>query len=116
MFAPVAEGMIYYDITDIDSLMDGRPILFVIPGGPGFDHTMYKETSKSFEEFCHVIYYDPRGCGRSNNFEVTSCNMHNHAADIEVIRRHLDLDKINVLGTSYGSMAGMKYGIDHSSS
>ncbi len=114
MYIHVESGKLYCEITEEASLHDGRPIVLVVPGGPGLDHTMYKEALTPLENICHLIYYDPRGCGRSNGFALNTCDLNHHASDIEIVRNFLGIKKFILLGTSYGSMVAMQYAINHS--
>jgi proline iminopeptidase len=60
------------------------------------------------------VYHDPRGCGKSQNFDFSSATMKNYIADIERLRKHLGLRKISLLGTSYGSMCAIGYATKYS--
>lgn len=104
---------IYYEITDEKHLQDGRPILFLLPGGPGCNHGIYKTHSKEFETIAHVVYFDPRGCGLSDSVGFLSYTMDHYIADVEALRAHLDIEKICMLGTSYGSMTALGYTIKY---
>jgi len=110
----IDSGHLYYEISDHENLSDGRPILLVIPGGPGLDHKVYKYGLPELEQFAHVIYYDPRGCGESKDFTIETCNLENHAKDIAAIMAFLNLKKISILGTSYGSMVAMQFAVNNS--
>lgn len=107
-------GFIYYEITDKGQLNDGKPVMFFIPGGPGFSFKTYKELLQPLEKFCHIIYHDPRGCGNSSEFPIESYTIETHIADIENLRKHLGYEKIVVLGFSYGSMVALGYAIKYS--
>jgi proline iminopeptidase len=105
---------IYCEISDEASLKDGRPVLFLIPGGPGFDHMIYKSHSQAFEEFAHVVYIDPRGSGKSSACKKeVEYEIKTNIYDIEAVREHLGIDKIHLLGTSYGSMVVQGYAIQY---
>jgi proline iminopeptidase len=39
-----------------------RPIIFILPGGPGADGAAYKSYS-CLLDVTDIVYYDPRGCG-----------------------------------------------------
>lgn len=57
---------IYYEMPNYDSLNDHRSVLFLFPGGPGCNHGIYKTHSREFEAITPVVYFDPRGCGLSD--------------------------------------------------
>lgn len=103
----------YYETSE-DIQKTTKPILFVLPGGPGGDHSIYKFHSLDLEDFCCVIYHDPRGCGKSQDFDLSTATMNNYINDIESLRKYLGINKISILGTSYGSMCAIGYAIQYS--
>lgn len=105
-------GKIYYEISD-EKFPINKPILFVLPGGPGGDHSIYKFHSLELENFCCVVYHDPRGCGKTSEFDSSSATMEHYIHDIERLRRHLCINKFSILGTSYGSMCAIGYAIQY---
>lgn len=104
---------LYYEISE-DLSSTTKPVLFVLPGGPGGAHGIYKFHSIELEDFFCIVYHDPRGCGKSQKFDVTSATMENYIEDIEVLRKHLEIEKISILGTSYGSMCAIGYATRYS--
>lgn len=101
---------IYCEITDEQNINDGRPFLFVLPGGPGFDHMIYKNNTRFLEEIAHIVYIDPRGCGKSTScLTLREYDIETYINDVESVRKHLNLDRIYMLGFSYGSMVALGY-------
>ena len=50
-----------------------------------------------------VVFYDQRGNGRSGELkDGQSCTLADQIADLEALRAHLALDKIDLLGHSWG--------------
>lgn len=113
--ANIEGGSIYCEITDYDDINDGKPIVFVLAGGPGFSHTTYKSSQAimSLQEHAHLVFFDPANCGQSNGYNDEDCNLDLYAKIVEGIRQHFDFDKIVLLGTSYGSMAAMGYAVSY---
>lgn len=87
--------------------------LFLLPGGPGLDHLVYKLGLPEFEEYFTVVYYDPRGCGKSLDFDESSFTLEKNIADIEAMRSSLKMEKIMVLGHSYGRMVALGYAVQY---
>jgi len=109
MYINAYDGQLFVDIVNKDKT---APV-FLLPGGPGFDHLVYKINQPYFErEFC-VVYHDPRGCGNSTGFSKESMTLSENIEDIERIRAFFGFDKIMLLGTSYGSMVGLGYAIKY---
>lgn len=86
------------------------PVAFVLPGGPGADHTAYQKYA-CLQTVSDLIFHDPRGCGQSDKGELSSYTMDNYIDDIETMRQHFGLDKITLIGKSYGSMCALGYAI-----
>ncbi len=106
---------IYCEITDEQTMNDGKPLLFVLPGGPGFDHLIYKNNTRFLEKIAHIVYFDPRGCGNSTSCQNPSeYNIETYIEDVESLREHLEADRIFILGFSYGSMAALGYAARYS--
>ena len=87
-----------------------RPVSFILPGGPGVDHTGYLDYA-TLQHVTDLVFHDPRGCGKSDLGERSSYNMNNNIDDVDAIRQQLGLDKINVIGKSYGSMCALGYAL-----
>jgi proline iminopeptidase len=105
-------GRIYYEVTGVGS---GAP-LFVVNGGPGFDHT-YLHAATAWDILAknrRVIFYDQRGDGRSDSLKPgQSCTLADQIADLEALRAHLGFDKVDLLGHSWGGYLSMAYAARH---
>lgn len=87
---------------------DGRPVV-VVHGGPGggSNPTMrrYHDPSRY-----RIILFDQRGCGRSTPHASLVDNTTPHLLDdMEVLRHHLDIDRWQVLGGSWGATLAVAY-------
>lgn len=83
-----------------------KPVAFILPGGPGADSTSY-EKYKCLQEVVDLVFHDPRGCGESDKGDPATYSMNNYIDDVDAIRSHLGLQKIIVIGKSYGSMCAL---------
>lgn len=90
--------------------MGDRPVIFVLPGGPGMDHRVYQKY-ECLIDVADLIFHDPRGCGQSDKGDPLTYSMENYIEDVDVLRKSLSLDKIIVLGKSYGSVCAMGYAL-----
>ncbi|OHB24938.1 MAG: prolyl aminopeptidase [Parcubacteria group bacterium RIFOXYD2_FULL_52_8] len=87
--------------------------IFFMHGGPGGG---CGENSKNFFDpaIHRVIFHDQRGSGRSLPFAETENNTSQHLiADIEAIRTHLGIEKIHIMGGSWGSTLTLLYALAH---
>lgn len=105
-------GKIYYEVTGSGS----NAPLIVVNGGPGFDHT-YLHIAAAWDTLAknrRVIFYDQRGDGRSDALKPgQSCTLADQIADLEALRAHLGLDKVELLGHSWGGYLSMAYAARH---
>jgi len=105
---------IIYQKRAVDKIFPDKPVLFILPGGPGFDSSYYKGHSDILPEM-QIVYFDPRGCGQSSIDDITSWEIINYIEDIEALRQYLcPAIKINLFGKSFGSMIGGLYATRYS--
>ena len=103
---------IYYEVLGGGS---GRPLVLV-NGGPGFDHG-YMHCSDAWDRLAgnrKVVFYDQRGNGRSSKLkEGQSCLLADQIDDLDALRAHLGLEKMDLLGHSWGGYLVMAYAARH---
>lgn len=109
---------IYYDIAGMKLRPHKNgfievPTLFLLHGGPGGDHLRYKIHSLGLEKKAQLVFIDHRGCGRSKKTTAKEYTLQNNIKDVEALRKHLGLDKIALLGTSYGGIVALGYAIKY---
>jgi proline iminopeptidase len=92
----------------------GEPLI-IIPGGPGGNHLSYRVfDSLSVKGNIQLIYYDAFGRGKSDTAKnVKEYTLARDIADIEELRKAMKLDKINLLGHSYGSLVAQGYALKY---
>jgi proline iminopeptidase len=105
-------GKIYYEVIG-----GGNAIpLVLVNGGPGLDHS-YLHTSTAWDVLARsrrVIFYDQRGNGRSSPLkEGQSCTLADQIDDLDALRAHLGLEKMILLGSSWGGYLSMAYAARH---
>jgi proline iminopeptidase len=95
----------------------GKPAL-VLHGGPGSGCT--PGARRSYDPAAYrIVLFDQRGAGRSRPHASEpgvdlSTNTTDHlVADIELLRRHLGVDRWLVRGSSWGSVLGLVYAERH---
>jgi len=119
MKAKIRGTEIYFDVAGMQLAPIGqdfeeRPVLFLLHGGPGQDHLRFKQHSLALQDVAQLIFVDNRGCGRSKKTKKSEYTLENNIEDIEALRKYLGLEKINVLGTSYGGIVAQGYAIRYS--
>lgn len=95
-------------------LGSGPEVLIVVHGGPG--NTMHSVLA-DFAPLASgrtVIYYDQRGNGGSDLIrERDKLGVEKHIADLEAVRKHFKLNKVTLLGNSWGGLLISFYAAAH---
>jgi proline iminopeptidase len=95
------------------SIGRGEPI-FVLHGGPGLDHTYLLPQMDELAQYFKLVYLDQRLCGKSDaDVEPETINFETFVEDIDAVRAELGLNKIHLLGHSWGGLVAMHYAIAH---
>lgn len=118
MYAKIRDTIIYFDVEGLGLVPDGskmkeRPTAFLIHGGPGADHTAYKPLFSSLTDQLQLVYFDQRGQGRSARGNKETYTLANNIEDLEALRDYLGLEKIVLIGSSYGGMVALSYAIKY---
>ena len=88
------------------------PLCIVHPGGPGLEWRYLR--MPELERHLTLVYLEPAGTGASGALtEVPRTLVRRHAADLEAVRHALGVDRIFLLGHSYGGGVAMRYAIEH---
>ncbi len=117
MAQTVSEGSIpfkgyqtWYRIVG-DGEAPGKLPLLCLHGGPGACHDYLEALDAMADTGRRVIYYDQLGCGNSH-IPISNPSMWTvalYVEEVEVVRRALGLERIHLLGQSWGGMLAMEY-------
>ncbi|MEX0725380.1 MAG: alpha/beta fold hydrolase [Planctomycetaceae bacterium] len=118
MFARVNGAYLFYDVDGVQFVPDGdrmaeRPVVFLLHGGPGGDHSGFKGTVGKLTDVAQLVYVDHRGSGRSHPCDPSTCTLEQNIDDVDGLRQSLGLERIVVLGSSYGGMVAQGYAIKY---
>ena len=107
---------IFFDVDGMGLVPDGdrmveRPVLFLLHGGPGGDHSSFKSQIAALSDTAQLVYIDHRGSGRSAAGDPETYSLENNIEDIDALRDYLGLERISILGSSYGGMVAQGYAI-----
>ena len=110
---------LYFDVegfgleTDGPSMRD-KPVLLLLHGGPGFDHSLFKPWFGRFADTHQVVYLDHRGQGRSDQRkDSTHWLLDTWADDVARFCAALDIQQPVVLGNSFGGMVAIHTAARH---
>lgn len=105
-WAPSAHGKLYFE-------REGHgPAVVLVAGGPGASHSSFHDNFSQLADRFTLIYLDNIGRGQSDKLaDPRGYTVERDAEDIEAVRRHLGLERISVIGHSYGAMVALRYAV-----
>lgn len=87
---------------------DGEAIVF-LHGGPGSEHTFFLPHVLPLAKKFKLALYDQWGCGKSAPSPNNQYSMKDEVETIELLRKELNVEKVNLFGESWGSMLALLY-------
>jgi L-proline amide hydrolase len=91
----------------------GKFPLLCLHGGPGAAHDYLDSLSAMADTRRRVIFYDQLGCSRSSipesRPEMWTVDL--YVEEVDAVRNALGLDRIHLLGQSWGGMLAMEYAL-----
>ena len=100
----------WYRMVDPGEQSSKLPLL-CLHGGPGAAHDYLESLDAMADSGRRVIYYDQLGCANSAlpHPAPEMWTVELYVEEIDVVRRALGLDRIHLLGQSWGGMLAMEY-------
>lgn len=86
--------------------------VIAVNGGPGLPHAYMVMNDMWQKAAVHrlVVFYDPRGTGASKKVTTNARqDIDAQVADLDAVRAHLGLDKVALVGDSFGGLISMAY-------
>ena len=90
----------------------GKLPLLLLHGGPGGAHDYMESMGELARGGRRVIMYDQLGCGKSpvpSNPDLWTVEL--FVEEVDVVRQALGLERLHILGQSWGGMLGMEYAL-----
>jgi proline iminopeptidase len=113
-------GTVHTPDVDLTYYTFGTPTaalpVIAVNGGPGLSHAYMVQNDLWQRVAQHrlVVLYDQRGTGASKHLQPNAPQtMNAQVADVEAIRAALHLDKVALVGDSYGGFLSMAYTAAH---
>lgn len=89
------------------------PLLPILHGGPGASHDYLRPGFDAIGAGRTLIYYDQRGGGQSPVPREVPVGWREHVADLEALRIEWGLERIPLVGYSWGGLLAMLYATEH---
>lgn len=91
---------------------EGGIPLVCLHGGPGSTHHYFKPLEELAEEGRRLVVYDQLGCGSSDRPDDPDLwTVELFVDELRALREALGLERIHLLGTSWGSMLAIEYAL-----
>ncbi|MER6422539.1 alpha/beta fold hydrolase [Streptomyces sp. NPDC001137] len=89
----------------------GEPLV-LCHGGPGlWDY--FEDLAELLADLTPVVRWDQRGCGRSEREVTGPWTLDRFVADLDAVRRHFGLERMRLLGHSWGAQLALSYALAH---
>ena len=83
------------------------------PGGPGMSAGCFGDLAGTGSGRIRLVLFNPRGTGASTPPVDGRYELEDYASDLEALRGHLGLERLDLLGHSHGGFVGMVYALSH---
>lgn len=106
-------------MVDVDGVslytrrIGGGPPVVVLHGGPGAHHDYLLPQYDLLARGRTLLYYDQRGGGRSPIARDVPAGWREHVTDLETLRERWRLDRVTLLGYSWGGLLAVLYALEH---
>jgi proline iminopeptidase len=116
MFAKINGIELFFDVVGsgfsvAEKSLEPKPVLFVLHGGPGADHSSLRPWLDGLQDAAQIVYFDHRGTGRSGRANVSTYTMAQMADDVEALGLYLGVEAPVLLGSSFGGMVALEYAV-----
>ncbi len=109
-FVTVAPGIrLHYQVVG-----KGVDTLLVLHGGPAFGYSYMAGDLEPLTRQHTLIFYDQRGSGRSTLVtDSAQLDIARQVEDINALLEHFRIERVNLLGHSWGGMLAARYAAAH---
>lgn len=92
---------------------DGRPLV-ILHGGPGLSSSYLAPDLLFLADHYRLVSYDQRGSGRSTVVtDPARLTLEHHVDDVDAVRRHFGLERVVLVGHSWGAAPAAFYARAH---
>ncbi|NQV16564.1 alpha/beta fold hydrolase [bacterium] len=108
---PPRSGLVQLATTQLEyEIMGSGEPLVIIHGGPGLEFGYFMPGILELAKHYQLIFYHQRGTGKSVGLlDSTTLTIDQFVEDLEGLRSHLKLDKMHLLGHSWGGVLNVNY-------
>ena len=114
----IGDVRLFFDVSGSGLVAEGagmreRPVVLLIPGGPGQEQSFFKPAFEALADVAQLIYLDPRGCGRSDRGDPDKWTLATWVDDLTRFCDALGIAHPIILGASFGGMVALAFAAAH---
>src|SRR4030095_6019938 len=91
----------------------GSEVVIVIHGGAGLPHEYFHPMLYNLSRYAKLIFFDRRGDMLSTKSGHGMASIEEMSDDVDALRKSLGLDRVSVLGHSFGATIALNYALRH---
>ena len=110
-------GLVYGNFTShgvklmYETQGDGDEVIIVVHGGPGIPHEYFHPMLSNLSKYSKLVYFDRRADIQSRQHPEKMASVIEMADDIDALREALGLNRVTVLGHSFGGAIALNYAL-----
>lgn len=93
----------------------GNEVVFCLNGGPGLPCDYVRDSHSMLADHGYrVVCFDQLGCGKSDRpTDPALWSLERYVEEVEIVRTHLNLGTVHLLGQSWGTWLGIEYALTY---
>jgi proline iminopeptidase len=93
----------------------GDEVVFCLNGGPGLPCDYVRDSHSMLADHGYrVVCFDQLGCGQSDRpADPALWTLERYVEEVEIVRTHLNLGTVHLLGQSWGTWLGIEYALTY---
>jgi proline iminopeptidase len=95
---------------------EGDEVVIVVHGGAGLPHEYFHPMLSNLSRYAKLVYFDRRADIQSREFPERMASVNEMADDIDALRETLGLNRVTVLGHSFGGTIALNYALRYPAS
>jgi proline iminopeptidase len=92
---------------------DGAEVVIVVHGGAGLPHDYFHPMLSNLSRFARLVYFDRRGDMLAEGKSHQMASIDEMADDVDALRQALGLNRVTLLGHSFGGTIALNYALRH---
>ena len=92
---------------------EGDEVIIVVHGGVGLPHEYFHPMLSNLSKYAKLVYFDRRADIQSRQSPERMASVYEMADDVDALRESLGLNRVTLLGHSFGGVIALNYALRH---